>query len=162
MNASPFLRRLGLLQTLCLGLMIGMVGVNLIVGTILWSVFAGVPLAGNRFTIGGVSIITIVAGVLTLIVPALCWWIAAKKTASAVAMADGNIERLTEAFAGKVAVECLPVAGLAFVWAILYHLTADPRMLLFVVGLIGYTIARYPSTRRANAWVASVTSTKPS
>jgi len=155
---SYFHRRVRLLRTLCLGLIVGMVGVNLIVSTILWFVFDGLPLAGNRYTVSGVSIMTLIAAVFTLLVPALCWFIAAKKTASAVAGAEGNIEKLTDAYAGKIAVECLPVAGLAFVWAILFHLTADPLMLLFVGGLIAYMIARYPTSRRANAWFARVTS----
>ena len=159
MNELTQKRRLRFLQTLCRGLIVGVVGINVVVGTIVWYALDGIPLAGHRFAVGGVSVATIVAALLALVVPAVSLRVAKSKVRTALAANPGQI---VEAFAMKTSVEYLPVVGLGFAFAGLYHFTADPTMLVLVAGLLAYLIARFPTTKRANAWVARVTSPVPS
>ena len=53
---SPdFPRRLGTLQTLCQGVIVAVVGITFGFWMVVWTVFGGVPIAGNLFRVGGVS-----------------------------------------------------------------------------------------------------------
>lgn len=159
MIESPLKRRLRFLQTLCRGLIIGVIGINVVVGMIVWYALDGVPLAGHRFTVGGVSMMTVVAAVLTFLIPAVSLWVAKTKSRTALTEHPGQV---IEAFALKTGIEFLPIAGTGFVWAIFYHITAERMIWVLVACLLAYLFARFPTTKRANAWFAKVTLPTPS
>jgi hypothetical protein len=150
-------RRLATLRTLCLGVMVFLVGISAGVGLVVWFALDGVPLAGRLVTVGGVSLVTVVAGVLTLAVPVVAVRVgqargeAGVRELAAEGAAD-DPEKLLEVFAGVTFAEAAVAGGVGFAWAALFHLTSDPLMLAWVGLLIAFLAARYPTAGRARAW----------
>jgi hypothetical protein len=62
--------------------------------------------------------------------------------------ADGLVGVFAAATFAEYAVAC----AVGFAWAVLLHATADPLMLVWIAGLVGFLAARYPTDRRAKAW----------
>ena len=150
-------RRLATLRFLCLGLMMLLVVITVGIGMVIWYVLGGVPLAGRRFVVGGVSLPTVVTGVLTLAVPVVALWAGRRRgEAELRALAsegeDDDAEKLLDVFAGQTFAEYAVAGGFGFACAVVFHLTSDPLMLAWVGGLIGFMALRYPTTGRARAW----------
>src|SRR3954469_12548298 len=61
-----FARRVGSLQTLCLGVIVALVGITGGFWMVVWFALGGIPLAGNLFRVAGVSVVVWAAGRLTL------------------------------------------------------------------------------------------------
>lgn len=157
LDAPRHARRLAALRFLCLGLMLLLVVVTVGIGMVVWYVLGGLPLAGRRFVVGGVSLPTVVTGVLTLAVPAVALWAGRRRgeaglRALAAEGEDDDTEKLLDVFAGVTFAECAVAGGVGFAWALVFHLTSDPLMLLWIGGLIAFVALRYPTSRRARAW----------
>jgi hypothetical protein len=160
-----FARRLASVQTLYLALIAGLagiaVGVSLVVGYALdWQ-----PLAGNAVTVGGVSAATVVAAVITLVVLPVAVLVGRAKRAAdlraaaaahpEVAGTDDETDLLLTAFAGATFAEAMVAVGAGFAWSVLFHVTSDWRLLLLVGALLTFLAVRYPTTRRAERWLAA-------
>ena len=157
LDAPRHVRRLANLRLLCLGLMLMLAVLSAGIGMVVWFVLEGLPLAGRRVTVGGVSLPTVVTGVLTLAVPVVALWVGRSRgeawlSALAAEGPDDDTEKLLDVFAGVTFAEYAVAGGVGFAWATLFHLTSDPLMLLWVGGLIAFMALRYPTTGRARAW----------
>jgi hypothetical protein len=157
LDAPRHVRRLANLRLLCAGLMLLLVVVSVGVGMVVWYVLEGLPLAGRRVTVGGVSLPTVVTGVLTLAVPFVALRVGRSRGEAGLRAlaAEGDpddAEQLLEVFGGRTFAEYAVAGGVGFAWAVLFHLTSDPLMLAWIGALVGFMALRYPTTARARAW----------
>jgi hypothetical protein len=157
LDAPRHVRRLAALRFLCAGLMLALVVISVGVGMVVWYVLEGLPLAGRRVTVGGVSLPTVVTGVLTLAVPVVALWVGRSRgeaglRALAAEGPDDDAEKLLDVFAGVTFAEYAVAGGVGFAWAVLFHLTSDPLMLLWIGALLAFMALRYPTSGRARAW----------
>lgn len=162
MSFAPFdrpdvIRRLMTLRTLSLGMMLGLAGISGVVMMIVHFALDGLPIAGRLMTVGGVSMVTVVAGVITLIIIPVTQFLASGRVERgldelAARPRDDHPEGLLDLFAGYTFTCQIVPLMIGFCWAALMHLTADPLMLLWVSFLIGFMIVHYPTTVRAQNW----------
>jgi hypothetical protein len=162
LDAPLLARRLQVVRALCTAMIAGVVVVVLGVVSVLTFVFDWGPLAGHRVTVGGVSVLTPVAAVLTLATPAVAMAVGGSQTRAGVRKLaadppappgrEADAEGLVGVFAGATFAEYAVTAAVGFAWAVVLHATADPLMLVWVAGLLAFLAVRYPTDRRARGW----------
>ncbi len=162
--ADPVVRRrLGGIQTLYLALCVGLAGLAFGVGMVVGYALDWQPLAGNLFTVGGVSLPTVIAAVVTLLTPAVAVAVG-RRTAAAerrtIARSHpelaGTVELADRKLAGFAAVtfaEAVVPVVVGFAWSVLVHVTADWRLFPLVGLLLVWLAIRYPTTARAQRWL---------
>jgi len=157
------------LRTFCLGMMVLLTGVAIFVALVVRFALGGKPLAGNGGLLSGIPILTVVTAVITLTAPLLgtilSTWLYSTGIArvaleppqvpEAGADLDTDADRLWRVYASGKFAEYALAEGAVLATAILYHLTADPIMMLFVVGLLAYMASRYPTAARIRVWFAN-------
>lgn len=158
-------RRLGGLQTLYLGLCVGLAGLAFGVGLVVGYALDWQPLAGNLVTVGGVSLPTVVAAGLTLLTPPAALLLGRRTAASerrAIARAHPELagtaelaDRKLAGFAAVVFAEAVVPVVVGFAWSVLVHVTADWRLFPLVGVLLVWLGVRYPTAGRARAWLAT-------
>ena len=162
-DTIPYRRQLVAIQSLCLG----MVGVMTFIATgftaVVWLALDGQALAGQLYTIAGVSIITWMTGLLTPFVPLGTWWLSRSQTDTKLAEIakshpellnySTDVQRVTELFAYKTYIEYAIPTGFAFAWAIVYHIVSDSLILLWIGALLLLLLARYPSSAKYQEWM---------
>jgi hypothetical protein len=169
--ADPAIRRrLGGIQTLYLGLCVGLAGIAFGVGLVVGYALDWQPLAGNLVTVGGYSAATVGAAVVTLLTPfaALAvgrWKAAGERRAIAASHPElaGTAELADRRLAGFAAVtfaEAIVPVGVGFAWSVLTHITADRLMFPLVGLLLAWLAARYPTAARARAWLSDRSPTR--
>jgi hypothetical protein len=160
-----FARRVASLQTLCLGVIVGLVGITVGFWMVVWFALDGIPLAGNFFQIAGVSVVVWAAGLLTaaamIAAPAVG---RAKGRAGLARVAAGHpelagsedeAERVFDVFAAVVFAEYAVAGGTAFALAVTFHLTSLFPVVGCVAALLLFLAARYPTAGRARTWFAA-------
>jgi hypothetical protein len=160
LDGPRLVRRLAALRGLCSVLMLALVVISAGFGLVVWYVLDGLPLAGRLVTIGGLSVITVATGVLTPLVPVVALWAGRRRgeaglrelAAEPSAGDEADAERLVDVFAGQTFTEYAVAGGVGFAWAVLFHVTSDPLMLLWVGGLVVFMAVRLPTTARARRW----------
>lgn len=147
-------RRIGTLGALCRGMMIALVVVTAGIWMVIWFALDGEPLTGHLIVVGGLPVVTVVTGVLTLFVPPVALWAGRAKSAAGLRElpADADDERLLDLFAGVVFTEYAVAGVAAFAWALVFHATSDPLMLLWIAAILAFMTTRYPTAARAKAW----------
>jgi hypothetical protein len=152
-------RRIGTLGTLCLGMMIGLVVITAGIWMVIWFALDGQPLTGHLFVVGGLPLITLITGVLTLFVPPIALWAGWAKSAAGLRELppDADAEQLLDVFAGVVFTEYAVAGGVAFAWALVFHATSDPLMLLWIAALLAFMTTRYPTIARTRVWFNQAT-----
>lgn len=150
------------LRTLCLGVVLFEVALLLMASGVV--VFA---LKGPLVKIGGTVALTGVGAVLTLTAVVVAVLLVPSLTKSGLRTVattappppeegvppDTPTDRLWRVYAqGKFAEYGLTTAA-AFVTAVLYHLSADWLMLVFVGGMIAFQIVRFPTEGRVRKWL---------
>ena len=161
--APDFPRRVGSLQTLCQGVIVAVVGITFGFWVVVATVFGGVPIAGNLFQIGGVSVVVWAAGLLTLAAPivaiAVGWWrgrAGLARVAAAHPELAGSADeagRVFDVFAAVVFAEYSVAAGTALALAVAFHLTSLFAILGCVAVLVLFLGVRYPTAERAKTWL---------
>lgn len=152
------------LRTLCLGVLLFEVSLLLMVSGVV------VLALGNRpiVKIGGTQVLTAVGAILTLtavVVAVLLVPYLTKSGLRTVAATpppppeegvppDTPTDRLWRVYAQGKFAEYGLTAGAAFVTAVLFHLSADWLMLIFVMGMALFQAARFPLEGRVRAWLA--------
>jgi hypothetical protein len=165
--ADPVLRRrLGSIQTLYLGLCGVLAGLAFGIGMVVGYALDWQPLAGNRVTVGGVALPTVVAAGVTLLTPLVALLLgkrAADAERRAIARTHPELagtaelaDRKLAGFAAVVFAEAIVPAVVGFAWSVLVHITADWRMFPLVGLLLVWLLACYPTAARARAWMVSV------
>lgn len=159
-----FARRVASLQTLCLGVIVGLVGITVGFWMVVWFALDGIPLAGNLFQIAGVSVVIWVAGLLTasamIAAPAVGrsrGRAGLARVAAAhpeLAGSDDEAERVFDVFAAVVFAEYAVAGGTAFFLAVTFHVTSLFPVVGCVAALLGFLGARYPTGGRAERWFA--------
>ena len=157
---SPELRaKQKALRFVCLALILGTVFVTIGVTATVKFALGGNSLPKLGASPGGIPILTIVGAVLTLsavsvaslVVPFLTN-VGLKKIAAEPAADEPEVERIWTVYAKGKFVEFALAEGAAVITAILYHLSADWLMLVFVAGMVGFLIVRFPTLVRNRRW----------
>jgi hypothetical protein len=122
----------------------------------------GVPLAGNQYTIGGLSVLTVAALVVTPFVPVVAAVAGRRKRAELVertarthpevAGPEADAEGLVTAYVAGAFQESAVAVGFAFGLALLFHVISSPWLLGCIAVLWLVLAARLPSLPRARRW----------
>ena len=152
------------LRVVCLALIAG--GVVLVAGPAAVVHFAlngqpGVRGPNGNVLLGAGAVVTLSAVVAaTLVVPAVLR-AGLRRAAFEVpappdegAPPDTEADRLLGVYAQGKFSEYALAEGAAAVTAVLYHLSANPLMLVFVGGMVLYMVARFPTAGRVRGWMA--------
>jgi hypothetical protein len=160
-----FPRRLAALRNLVLAFALILAGVTVGFWMVVRFALDGVPLAGNRYKLGGVPIPTLIAVAVVLATPVVAILAGRARGRSGVrqvaaahpelAGSSDEVDRLLDAFAGVVFAESAVVFGAGFASAILFHITTDLVILAGVGLLVSFLLVRRPSAERARAWIAA-------
>lgn len=164
-TSPAFARRVGSLQTLCQGVIVGLVGLTIGFWMVVSYALDGIPLAGNLFQIAGISVVVWVAGIFTLAAPAAAIAVGRTKRRAGLARvaaahpelagsADES-ERVFDVFAAVVFAEYAVAGGTALALAVFFHLTSLFPILGFVAGLLIFLVLRYPTVGWARVWFAA-------
>lgn len=169
LDRSDFADRHRALRTFCLLLMVLLTLAAVAIVLVVRFALGARPLAGNGGWLGGVPIVTVLTAVLTLTAPLVgtilsCWLSlqGIRKVAlepppvpEPGADLDTDADRLWRVYASGKFAEYALAEGAVLATAVLYHLTADPVMIMFVTGLLAYMATRFPTSRRIKAWFAN-------
>ncbi len=122
----------------------------------------GVPLAGNRYTVGGLSVLTVAALVVTPFVPPIAFIAGRRKRAELVertarahpevAGPESDAEGLVTAYVAGAFQESAVAVGFAFGLAILFHVISSPWLLGCIAVIWLFLALRLPSLPRARRW----------
>lgn len=163
--------RLRVLRVACLGLIGGTAAVVTLITLVVRYALGGRPIVQNGALVGGVPVVTVVGAMLTLaavaaasvLVPVLRA-AGLKKVATEPppppepgAELDTEADRLVQVYAKGKFVEYGLGDGAAIATAVLYHLSADWLMIVFVVGMLAYLAVRFPTAGRVRAWFDEAT-----
>jgi len=168
----PFSDRLRGIRMLCAVLILGVL--FLTTGVIATVEFAlgGRPLGGNAGKVSGVPVVTVAVAfasltcvaVASMVVP-LIWkrGVARVLTSPADDPEDGaeretEPDRLWRVYAAGKFTEFALAEGAAITTAILFHLTADRLMLVFIAAMVLFMLVKFPTLGKAKAWFASIRS----
>lgn len=166
-TTEVYCRRLKAIQSLCVGMVLVLAVIATGFTMVVWLALDGLALAGQLYTIGGISIITIITGAITPFVPWFAWWQAGRlvqqklpriaKGHPELVDAATDTERLSELFAIKTYTEYAIPTGVAFVWAITYHIVSDTLILVWIAGLLIFLLFHYPSVGKFTTWMTWAT-----
>ena len=174
MTPDPFedpavARRVASLQTLCLGVIVGLVGITLGFWLVVHFALDGIPLMGNLVRIAGVSVVVWIAALLTVAAMIAAPLVGREKQRTGLARvaaahpelagSEDEAERVFDVFAASVFAEYAVAGGTAFVLAVAFHVTSLVGVVGCVAALLLFLIARYPSAGRAKKWFAEATAT---
>jgi len=161
-DAPEFAGRQALFRAMCAGMVVFLLIVSAGFWLIVTYALDGVPLAGNRLLIEGVPVVTIVATMVTVIVPFIAWRVGRAKGDAAVRRMlrdhpevvgpDADAERLMNAVAGRVFGTHAVLVGVGFAWAILLHLTSSPGLLGCIGVVVAVMVAWHPTAGRVRRW----------
>ena len=162
LDAQESAQKLSVLRTVSLGMMAVIVVVSVGFALVVFYALDGVPLAGNRFTVGGVSVLA-VAGVAATPVVLLAAFLAGRAKRAAlvrrmnldhpeVVGPEADAERLLNAFAGGQFTESAVAFGSALFLAILFHVISSPLLLACIAAIVLFLAARFPFARRVQGW----------
>lgn len=158
-------RRVGSLQTLCQGVIVGVVGITVGFWIVVATIFGGVPIAGNLFRLGGVSVVvwaaalvSIAALVAAMMVGRSRGRVGLARVAAAHPELAGSAEeadRVFDVFAAVVFAEYAVAGGTALALAVTFHLTSLFPLLGFVAVLVLFLLMRYPTAGWAKVWLTA-------
>jgi hypothetical protein len=160
--ADPVLaRRLAAIRTLCLAVVVGLVGIAAGVSLIVGYALDGQPLAGNAVTVQGLPLPTLVAATLAVVAVGVARRLGRHRPVplphpELAGSPEAHDARLN-GFAAAAFAEFAVAAGTGFACCALMHVTADYRLLAVVGGLVLYLAARFPTAARARRWLAPPT-----
>lgn len=166
MTADPLARpdlagRFAAVRVVCAGMILLMLLIAGLIALVVQFALDGEPLAGNGVRLGGRPAITWVALAVAAAGTIAGFWFATSNAAAGVAKlaeekpSDADADALAGAFAAKTFVEFAAAEAAGVGCAVLYHVTADPLMLVAVGGLAGLLAARFPTAGRTRAWFAA-------
>lgn len=153
------------LRVLCLGL--------ILFGFVLLALVSSVVAFGlggrSLVKVGGEKVLTGVGAVLTLTAVAVAVLVVPPVTRSGLrkvateppapseegAEPDTELDRLWRVYAQGKFIEYGLTDAAAVLTAVLFHLSADWLMLVFVGGMIVFQMVRFPTEARARAWLAA-------
>ncbi len=152
------------LRVMCLGLILFGFVMLAMVSSVVWFGLGGRSLV----KIGGTQVLTGVGAVLTLTAVALAVLLVPVLTKGGLRKVateppvppeegvepDTELDRLWRVYAQGKFVEYGLAEGAAVVTAVLFHLSADWVMLLFVGGMILFQVVRLPTEARARGWLS--------
>jgi len=161
-----FIDRHRALRVLCLGMMGLLTLMAVFVVLVVRYALGGKPLSGNAAMLGGIPILTVIAAMVTLAAPILATLISSfmlKSGIESVALEPPHVpesgadletdaDRLWRVYSSGKFVQYALSEGAILVCAVLYHLSADPLMMLFVLGMLLYMASRFPTSARILAW----------
>lgn len=161
-DGAEFAERHRTLRVLCTGLILFGCALLVMVSSVVWFGLGG----GSLVKGGGVQVLTGVGAILTLTavaVAVLVTPVVVKAGLRKVATEpppppeegvppDTETERLWKVYAQGKFVEYGLAEGAAIVTAVLFHLSADWLMLVFVAGMVAFQIVRFPTESRVRAW----------
>ncbi|MCU0704001.1 MAG: hypothetical protein MUF18_08500 [Fimbriiglobus sp.] len=164
-SADDLADKLRGLRVLCLGMILFGVALLLMVSGVVWFGLGGRSLV----KIGGTEVLTAIGAVLTLTAVALAVLlvpvitrVGLRKVATEPpappdegAPPDTELDRLWRVYAQGKFLEYGLADGAGVVTAVLFHLSADWVMLLFVAGMVVFQIVRFPNAAGATAWLAA-------
>lgn len=167
-KSASFVRRLKAIQSLCLSMVLVLTFIATGFTAVVWFALDGLALAGQLYTVSGISIVTILTGIVTPFVPLLAmrmshqlvnskWLVIAKSHPELVDPAT-DAQRLGELFAQKTYLEYAIPTGVAFAWAIIYHIVSDSLILGLIGLLMLFVLFRYPTQQRYFYWMEWATS----
>jgi hypothetical protein len=166
LDRPEFAGRLKALQVLCLGMMLGTVAFLVGAAMVVRFALGGRPIMQNGALAGGIPIVTVIGAVVTLTavaVATLLGPVVRKAGLKAVATTpppppepgtapDTEADWLWKVYAQGKFAEFGLADGAAILTAVLYHLSADWLMLVFVGGMLAYMAVRFPTAGRVRSW----------
>jgi len=162
LDAPEFVQKLALLRTVRLGMMAVLVVASVGFSFVVFFALDGVPLAGNRYTIDGVSVLALAGVVVTPFVPLAAYLAGRSKRAALVERMgldhpevvgpEADTERLLNAYAGGQFTEAAVAFSAALLMAIVFHVISSPLLLGCIGVLVLYLAARFPFAGRVKAW----------
>jgi hypothetical protein len=169
-DRPPFRDRLRGIRMLC-GILI--LGVFVLTAGVLATVhfaLGGRALGGNAGRIDGVPVVTVVAAfasltclaVASFAVPAI-WQrgVARVRSTPADPPEEGaepetEADRLWRVYAAGKFTEFALAEGAAIATLVMFHLTADRLMLVFVAAMVAFMFVKFPTAGKAERWFASL------
>jgi hypothetical protein len=165
-DRPEFADRQRALQVLCLGIIVSTALIVFAITLVVRYALGGRPILQNGAMVNGIPIVTVVGAVLTLSAVAIAvlvvprvWSAGWKRIATQPPPSpepgtapDTEADRLWKLYGQGKFIEYGLGDGAAILTAILYHLSADWLMLVFVAGMLGFLIVRFPTRTRMRAW----------
>lgn len=162
LDIQEFAQKLSVIRVACRGMIVILAGIAIGFSLVVYFALDGIPLAGNLLNIGGVSILAIITGLLTPVVPVVAWKVGQNRREEGIRKlvkqhpetmsTDADVEGLVEAFAGGTFLEYAICTGVGFVWAVVFHVISSPLMLVWIAFLILFLAFRFPSLARTKVW----------
>ena len=162
LDAPEYAQKLTLMRTVSLGMMAVIAVVSVGFALVVFYALDGVPLAGNRLTVGNVSVLALAGVAGTPFVPLAAYLAGRAKRAALVGrMAldhpevvgpDADAERLVNAYAGGQFTESAAAFSYSLFLAIVFHVISSPLLLGCIAVMVLFLAARFPFTGRVKGW----------
>ena len=162
LDAPEFVQKLTLLRTVRLGMMAVLVVASAGFAMVVFYALDGVPLAGNRFTVRGVSVLALAGVAVTPFVPLAAYLAGRSKRAALIERMnldhpevvgpEVDTERLLNAYAGGQFTESAVAFSAGLTLAIVFHVISSPLLLGCIGVIVLYLAARFPFAGRVKGW----------
>ncbi len=162
LDAPEFAQKLALLRTVRLGMMAVLVVASVGFAFVVFFALDGVPLAGNRFTVRGVSVLALAGVAVTPFLPLAAYLAGRSKRAALVERMkldhpevvgpDVDAERLLNAYAGGQFTESAVAFSAGLALAIVFHVLSSPLLLGCIGVLVLFLGFRFPFEGRVKGW----------
>ena len=162
LDAPEFVQKLAVMRTVRRGMVAVLVVAATGFAMVVFFALGGVPLAGNRYTVHGVSVLALAGVAATPFVLVAAYLAGRSKRAELLARLDTDhpelvgpdvdAERLLNAYAGGQFAEAAVAFSCALFLAIVFHVISSPLLLGCIGVIVLYLVARYPFEGRVKAW----------
>lgn len=155
-------KRLRIYRVVHRGMIVGLIVVTASVLGVVHFALGGLPLAGNAVQFAGRPIVTWLAIIAALVIPIMA--IVVSRTITSTGVRKITLEnpatpgrvadslQLLDLYGSARFVEFAMIEGSGMLFAVLYHITADPLIIGLVAAMIGFLIIRSPSRNALEAW----------
>jgi hypothetical protein len=145
----------------CLGIVLGTAVVVTSITMVVRFALGGRPIMQNGALVAGIPVVTVfgaavtlgAAAVASLVIPAMRR-AGLKQIAAEPPDPDADPERLWLLYAKTKFAEYGLADGAAVLTAVLYHLSADWLMIVFVGGMLAFLLVRFPTQAAVRRWYA--------
>ena len=162
LDAPEFVQKLAVLRTVRRGMVAVLVVAATGFAMVVFFALGGVPLAGQRYNVHGVSVIALAGVAATPFVRLTAYLAGRSKRAELLARMDldhpevvgpdVDAERLLNAYAGGQFTEAAVAFSCALFLAIVFHVISSPLLLGCIGVIVIYLLARDPFEGRVKGW----------
>lgn len=148
-------------RVVCLGVVLGTAVVVTSITMVVRYALGGRPIMQNGALVAGVPVVTVFGAAVTLGAVAVASLVipmlrraGIRQVAAEPPDPDADPERLWTVYAKTKFAEYGLADGAAVLTAVLYHLSADWLMIVFVGGMLAFLLVRFPTKAAVRRWYA--------